>query len=94
LGNVVNDVRASPDKLSGFGSILSAVPARVSEVEPHEYGFVGFLSIDKAIEDTGAPIEALENGVVALERGVGFDALKCLPVEGSRGLSGGLGADD
>lgn len=41
-GNVLGDVGSSPDKLSGFCAILSAVTARVAEVHPEEDGFIGF----------------------------------------------------
>ncbi len=41
-GNVLGDVGSSPDKLSGFCAILSAVAARVAEVHPEQDGFIGF----------------------------------------------------
>ncbi len=76
LCDIVGDVGASPDKLSGFGSILSAMAAGIPEVKPHENGLISFLTINKSIKNSSSPVEALENCIVALECCVDFDTLK------------------
>lgn len=85
-GNVLGDVGSSPDELSGFCAVLSAVAARVAEVHPEKDGLVGFGTGDEAVENAGSPVEGLENGVISLEGSVGFYMLKGLPIELARGL--------
>lgn len=89
-GNVLGDVGSSPDELSGFCAILSAVAARIAEVHPEKDRFIGFGAGDEAVENSGSPVEGLENGVVSLEGSVGFDLLKSLPIELARGLGWSL----
>lgn len=44
--DVVRDVGSSPDKLPGLGAILSAMPAGVTKVEPHQNGLICLMSRD------------------------------------------------
>jgi len=81
LANVLGDVGSSPDKLSGFGAILSAMPAGVTKIKPHQNGLVLLLSINNAIKNSGSPIETLKHQVGRLERGVCFHLRETLPIE-------------
>lgn len=61
LANVLGDVRASPDKLSGFGTVLSAMSARITKIQPHQNRFILLLAVHDSIKNSGAPIETLKN---------------------------------
>lgn len=70
---VFNDVGASPDKLSGFDTILSAAASGIPKVEPEDHRFVLFLCGNETFVDRGFPVDLLEGEVACFGLGEAAD---------------------
>ena len=64
LANELKDIGASPDKLPGLDSILSAMTTRIAEVKPHHHRLIDALRFQKPLIDRVLPIKALKGKVV------------------------------
>lgn len=81
LANVLGDVGSSPDKLSGFCAVLSAMPAGVTKIKPHQNWLVLLLSINDTVKNPCSPIQTLKNQIAWLERRIRLDLRKSLPIQ-------------